>query len=155
MLRLDSWLNCGGSPQRRYKHPQQYSPVARASLNPGPHSTTTHPLQRGSLCIDQPRWAPSLAGVFTLACGLQSRRRSYFSPLSANFRSLFSALADLQSQKSARSPLYKSTGYGKSATGSFFEHWSSAAGLGPKIYRRAVGCRLEGWTRLWIDRAQN
>lgn len=73
---------------------------------------------------EQPRWAPSLAGFFTWACGPSPLQSATISLFSARFRSLFSALADVQSSKSTRSPLHESTGYGESATGSFFEHWS-------------------------------
>ena len=56
--------------------------------------------------------------------------------LSARFGSLFSGLADPSSQKSARSPLYESTGYGKSATRSFFEHWLGGWQLRTNMVRK-------------------
>ena len=52
--------------QRRDIHPHRYSPVARQSLNPGPHSTTTFPLQRHSLCKRSTPLGPKPGGVFHL-----------------------------------------------------------------------------------------
>ena len=70
------------------------------------------------------------------------------SPISAVFRSLFSALADVQSPKSARSPRYESTGYGKIATGSFFEHWYGSRQYRTNMARRVRAIDLQALSRV-------
>jgi hypothetical protein len=61
-------------------------------------------------------------GVFLVDLALRRRHRfSGFWPIPA-LSSL--SLADVRSPKSGRSALYESTGYGKTTTGNFVEHWS-------------------------------
>ena len=74
-LKSPSTIRNGQHPQSRDKHPQQYSPVVRASLNPGPDCTTILPLQRNSLCKRTTPSGPKPGGVFHICL-----RTSVFAP---------------------------------------------------------------------------